>query len=34
MAWKPGIAGLTGAHVRVGVDPQDRQAIAVLIDQV
>jgi hypothetical protein len=29
-----GIGGLTGAHVRVGVDPQDRQVIAVFVDQV
>ena len=29
-----GIGGLTGAHVRVGVDPKDRQVIAVLVDQV
>ena len=26
--------GLTGAHVGVGVDPEDRQIIAVLVDQV
>ena len=29
-----GIGGLTRAHVRVGVDPKDRQVIAVLVDQV
>ena len=29
-----GIGGLTGAHVGVGVDPEDRQIIAVLVDQV
>jgi NAD(P)-dependent dehydrogenase (short-subunit alcohol dehydrogenase family) len=29
-----GIDGLTGAHVRVGVDPKDRQVSAVLVDQV
>ena len=33
MAWKPG-GSLTGAHVRVGVDPKDRQVSAVLVDQV
>jgi hypothetical protein len=26
--------GLTRAHVRVGVDPEDRQVIAVLVDEV
>ena len=26
-----GIGGLTGAHVGVGVDPEDRQVIAVLL---
>ena len=26
-----GIGRLTGAHVRVGVDPEDRQVIAVLL---
>jgi len=26
-----GIGGLTGAHVGVGVDPEDRQVIAVLV---
>jgi hypothetical protein len=29
-----GIGGLAGAHVRVGVDPKDRQVSAVLVDQV
>jgi hypothetical protein len=31
---EPGIAGLPGAHVRVGVDPQERQVSAVPIDQI
>jgi hypothetical protein len=29
-----GIGRLTRAHVRVGVNPEDRQIIAVLVDQV
>ena len=29
-----GIGGLTRAHVRVGVDPEDRQVIAVHVDEV
>jgi hypothetical protein len=29
-----GIGGLTGAHVRVEVDPEDRQVIAALVDEI
>jgi hypothetical protein len=29
-----GIGGLTRAHVGMGVDPEDRQVIAVLVDHV
>jgi hypothetical protein len=28
-----GIGGLTRAYIRVGVDPEDRQVIAVLVDK-
>jgi hypothetical protein len=34
MAVEARIGGLTRAHVRVRVDPNDRQVIAVLVDQV